>query len=134
VETTESAGERQIICSACLQVLPESLIHVIPYYNNEVGRYVTTYRCEGCWLQSLDETRARLESTEDETEIASAAAFFERHGVFLHEFRRGDPTSIVRKLLVQMIDLLRSTAIRPLIGPFAPANEAHPTPRIEKER
>src|SRR5437870_196932 len=117
VERAKAPQERQVVCSGCLQVLPESLIHVIPCYNNDVGGYVTTYRCEGCWLQSLDETRARLEGTEDEAEVASAAAFFERHGVFLHEFRRGDPALIVRKLLVQMIDRLRSKSIRLLIRP-----------------
>jgi hypothetical protein len=81
---------------------------------------VTIYRCEECWLPALAETRARLESTEDAAEIASAIAFFERHGVFLHESRRGDPLSVVRTMLVRMIDLLQSTAIRPSIGPLQP--------------
>jgi hypothetical protein len=111
-------GERQVMCSACLRVVPEYLIHVIPYYNDDVGRYVTTYRCERCWLPSLHETRTRLERTEDETEIVSAVQFFERHGVILHEFRRGDPIAVVRMMLVRMIDLLRTEAIRPVIGPL----------------
>ena len=123
--TAENQGERQIVCSACLQVVREYLIHVIPFYNGDVGRYVTTYRCERCWLPSLDETRARLELTVDETEIASAVEFFEQHGVILHEFRRGDPIAVVRKMLVRMIDLLRSEAIRPMIGPLEPASEVH---------
>jgi len=119
MQTPEDTEERQVVCSACLQVVAESLIHVIPYHNGHAGRYVTTYRCEACWLPSLEETRARLEGTEDETEIASAVAFFESHGVFLHEHRRGDPVPVVRKMLVRMIDLLRSAAIRPSIGPLA---------------
>jgi hypothetical protein len=124
METTEEPEERQVVCSACFEVVAESLIRVIPYYNADAGRYVTTYRCEECWLASLDETRARLQRTEDETEIASVAALFESHGVFVHEHRRGDPVPAVRKLLVQMIDLLRSGAVRLSIGPLAPANEA----------
>jgi hypothetical protein len=124
METAEEPEERQVVCSACFEVVAESFIHVIPYYNADVGRYVTTYRCEECWLPSLEQTRARLERTEDETEIATAAAFFESHGVFLHEHRRGDPLPVIRKLLVQMIDLLRSGAVRLSIGPLAPANEA----------
>jgi hypothetical protein len=119
----EDHGERQVVCSACLQVVPESLIHVIPYYNDCVGQYVTTYRCERCWVPSLEETCARLERTEHETEIASAVQFFERHGVILHEFRRGDPMAVVRPMLLRMIDLLRSEAIRPLIGPLEPESE-----------
>jgi hypothetical protein len=124
METAEEPREREVVCSACFQLVAESFIHVIPYYNADAGRYVTTYRCEECWLPSLDETRARLERTEDEAEIASAAAFFESHGVFLHEYRRGDPVPVVRKLLVQMIDLLQSAAIRLSIGPLATANDA----------
>jgi hypothetical protein len=124
METADDPEERQIVCSACLQVVAESLVHVIPYYNGDLGRYVTTYRCEACWLPSLEETQALLESTEAETEIASAVAFFESHGVFLHEYRRGDPVPVVRKMLVGMIDLLRSAAIRPSIGRLAPANDA----------
>jgi hypothetical protein len=124
METAEEPEEREVVCSACFQVVAESFIHAIPYCNADAGGYVTTYRCEECRLPSLDETRARLERTEDETEIASAAAFFESHGVFLHEYRRGDPIPVVRKLLVQMLDLLRSGAVRPSIGPLASANEA----------
>jgi hypothetical protein len=117
VGTVEKPDDRQIVCSGCLQVFPESLVHVIPYFNSNVGGYVTTYRCERCWLPSLEETRTRLASTEDETEIASAASFFERHGVILHEFKRGDPAPVVRKMLGRMFDLLRSGVIRLSIGP-----------------
>jgi hypothetical protein len=124
METAEEPQQRQIVCSACFEVVAESFIHVIPYFNTDAGRFVTTYRCEECWLASLEETRARLERTEDETEIATAAAFFESHGVFVHEHRRGDPIPVIRKLLMQMIDLLRSGAVRLSIGPLAPANEA----------
>jgi hypothetical protein len=61
-----------------------------------------------------------LERAEEQAEIASAVAFFERHGLFLHEFRRGDPLPVVRKMLVRMIDLLQSAAIRLSIGPLEP--------------
>jgi hypothetical protein len=118
--TAKKPNDRQILCSGCLQVVPESLVHVIPYFNGDVGGYVTTYRCARCWLPSLEETRTRLANTKDETEIASAAAFFERHGVILHEFKRGDPALVVRKMLGRMFDLLRSGAIRLSIGPAHP--------------
>jgi hypothetical protein len=118
--TAENSEERQVLCSACLQIVPEYLARVIPYYNCVAEVYVTTYRCEECWLPALAETRARLESTEDGAEIASAVAFFERHGVFLYEFYRGDPLSVVRKMLVRVIDQLQSAAIRLSIGPLEP--------------
>jgi len=126
METAGTSAERQILCSGCLDIFPESLITVIPYFNSDAGGYVTTYRCERCWVPSLDETRTRLASTESEAEISSAAILFERHGVVLHEFRRGDPTPVVRKRLGQMLDLLRSGAIRLAIGPLHPPGAAAP--------
>ena len=123
METSEDPNARQVVCSACFQVVAEHLIHVIPAYNADACRFVTTYRCEQCWLPSLEETQARLEATEDEAEIASVAVLFESHGVFVHEFRRGDPVPLVRRILVRMIDMLRSEAIRLSIGPLAPPSE-----------
>jgi hypothetical protein len=111
MEETESE-ERQILCSRCLQVMPESSIRVIPCYNSHVGGYVTSYRCEQCWRASLQETHSRLQSTEDVAEIESLALLFERHRVFLHEFRRGDPIAVVRTLLDRMLDLVESGTIK----------------------
>jgi hypothetical protein len=116
MDLDEKPEDRQILCSGCLQVFPESLIHVIPYFNTSANAYVTTYRCEQCWIPALDETRARLASTRDEAEIASAATLFQRHGIHIHEFMRGDPAPVVQKILLRMVDMLRSEAIRLSIG------------------
>ena len=48
-EEPEDQEERQVVCSGCLQVFPESLVHVIPHFNDSVAAYVTTYRCGECW-------------------------------------------------------------------------------------
>jgi hypothetical protein len=122
--TADEAEPRLIVCSGCLRVFPESFINVIPCFNSDVGGYVTTYRCERCWMPSLEETRSRLAATENEAEISSAAILFERHGVVLHEFKRGDPTPVVRKRLGQMLDLLQSRAIRLAVGPVRPFDVA----------
>jgi hypothetical protein len=123
METDEEPEDRQIVCSRCFRIVPESLIHVLPYFNGDVGGCVTTYRCEACWLPSLDETRARIAKTEDGAEISSLIGCFERHGVFLHEFRRGDPLPVVRALLERMIELVRLGTIRLSVGPLGPASE-----------
>jgi hypothetical protein len=112
MDLDEKPEDRQILCSGCLQVFSESLVHVIPYFNSSGNAYVTTYRCEQCWIPALEETRTRLASTRDEAEIASAATFFQRHGVHIHEFMRGDPAPVVQKILLRMVDLLQSEAIR----------------------
>jgi len=123
---SEDSGERQILCSRCLQVFPESLVHVIPYFNSNVNAYVTTYRCEQCWIPSLEETRTRIAGTQNEAEILSAGAFFQRHGVYIHEFLRGDPNPDVQKILLRMIDLLRSEGLRISIGPDIPSPNPSP--------
>lgn len=124
MEATEDSEERQVLCSVCLQVFPESDIHVIPYFNSSAQGYVTTYRCGACWLPALEETRTQLATTEDEALITSAAAFFQRNGVFLHEALRGDPPPVVRPLLLRMIDLLQSETIRPKVSTVLPRQEA----------
>jgi hypothetical protein len=123
MEIDKEPEGRQIVCSRCFQIVPESLIHVLPHFNGDVGEYVTTYRCATCWLPSLDETRSRITKTEDGAEIASLIGCFERHGVFLHEFRRGAPLPVVRALLERTIELVRLGAIRLSVGPLDPASE-----------
>jgi hypothetical protein len=118
-ENADELVERQVMCSGCFQVVPESRVHVLPFFNTDMGRFVTTFRCEGCWLTALEETRARLAATDDATEIASAAAVF-HPDVFLLEFQRGDPAPVVRELVLRMLDMLRSGAIRLEIGPTQP--------------
>jgi hypothetical protein len=112
----EAPEERQILCSGCLQIFPESLIHVVPHFNSSASAYVTTYRCEQCWIAALEQTRTRLANTEDETEIFSAGAFFRRHGVYVHELLRGDPAPAVKRVLLQLINLLRSGGLKIPIG------------------
>lgn len=135
-EEPDDPEERQIICSGCLQGFPEFLVHVIPYFNNSVNRYVTTYRCEQCWIPALEETRTRLANTQNETEIVSAGAFFQRHGVYIGEFLWGDPKPDVQKILLRMIDLLRSEGLRISIGADIPSPNPSPAelPREGKRR
>ena len=123
MEASDNPEARQVVCSACFQVVAEHLIHVIPAYNTDAGQFVTTFRCEACWLPSLDDTQARLEATEDATEIASAATVFENHNAFVHEFRRGDPLPAVRRILVHLVGMLRSGTLRLSIGPLAPPRD-----------
>jgi hypothetical protein len=105
------------LATRCMKLMPESGVRVMPFFNDDAGSYVTAYRCKSCWTSSLEATRTRLENTDAEIEVASMATFFERYNVVLHEYRRGDGISVVRKRLVQMIDLQGSDAIRLPIGP-----------------
>ena len=93
-------------------IVAESHIHVVPGFNETAGGYVTSYRCDDCWLTTLDETAARLATCEDEEEIASLCIFFERYNIFIFEFRRGDPLPVVRQLLLQTIEMMKTGHIR----------------------
>jgi hypothetical protein len=48
------AEERQFAYSRCFEIVPESLVHVVPGFNDTLGAYVTSYRYEECWLPTLD--------------------------------------------------------------------------------
>jgi len=97
-------------------VFPESQVHVIPFYNETLHNYVTTYRCDSCWLDGLDETRERIELTESNSEVELAAEFFKRHAVFIHEHLRGDPPEEVKRAFLHLIQLVRSGGLKLSIG------------------
>ena len=110
------SDERQVFCSACLQVHPELAIHVFPRDNDDVGGYIAIYHCEQCGMPSLQEARDRIRTTEDLTEVESLARFFQRYGVYLHEFLRGDPMAVVRKLLDRMLVMVEAGNIKLSVG------------------
>lgn len=98
--------ERKVLCSGCLRPISQSLIHALPFFNADAGGYGTTYRCDQCWQLALAETRARIADSDTATQMASAAAVFQGHGIFLHEYLRGDPAPVLRRRLLQMLDLV----------------------------
>jgi hypothetical protein len=115
----DGGGERQVVCSGCMAVVPESHIHVLPWFNDTVGRFVTTFRCRHCAQAAFDDTTRRLEATDDAELVASAAEVFERHGVAVLEYRRGDPPRVVAKILIRLLALLASGVLQLSIGPLA---------------
>src|SRR5260370_14155177 len=116
----EPESDRDVFCSGCYEIFPEPDIHVVPSFNDSAGDFVTSYRCGKCWLSALDDTVARVRSAESLTQLALLAAFFERHSIVLHEFRRGDPMDVVQPLLLQMLELIRTQRVKLRIGPASP--------------
>jgi hypothetical protein len=78
--TSTEAAESMYMCSECFKTVSQAHVHVIPWFNDSLDNYVTTFRCDDHWLSSLDETRAHflanLEHSEDREKFV---AFFERH-------------------------------------------------------
>jgi hypothetical protein len=112
--------DRQVVCSQCLEIVDEPAVHVLPWFNDDMDAFVTTYRCEACWPSSLEQTRARIAATDDWTDLASAAEVLRNHGVFIAEYMRGDTVPVVRQLLLHLIGMLRDGDLRLPIGPDRP--------------
>jgi hypothetical protein len=121
METEEE--DLQYLCSGCLEAFPESQIHILPHFNEGVGRFVTTFRCEACWPQALEDTRTRVTKAEGWDEILSVIDCLEGHNLMLLEFRRGDPFPVVRALLEGVIEKLGREEIRLSPGPLQPRVE-----------
>jgi hypothetical protein len=53
-------GDYVLLCSACFQTSSGKDAHVIPWWNVTMSDFFTTFRCSKCWLESLDETDAKV--------------------------------------------------------------------------
>ncbi|MFY0535820.1 hypothetical protein [Nannocystis pusilla] len=52
--------EPSALCSGCYRPVPASQVRVIPWFNDDLADFVTTFRCGDCVADSLADTRARL--------------------------------------------------------------------------
>jgi hypothetical protein len=114
---------REAICSGCLKLVPEAQTHVLPFFNETLARFVTTYRCDDCWPAALAGSSAHLTASDDADEIGSFADVLAGHKVFIHEYMRGDPAPVVKTMCLRMLDLMESGAVRLSIGPDRPLKD-----------
>jgi hypothetical protein len=114
--------ERQLICSQCWSRGPESRIHVVPYFNNSVRRYVTSFRCDDCVDAALAETIARVRDLDGASEIDTLGDLLRSHGVSVSEWLRGEPLDRLRPVMLGVLDSLRRAEhkLRLRIGATAP--------------
>lgn len=75
----ENQSSYSLLCSACYTPCSGAEAHVIPRWNPEVRRVLTTYRCGNCWLQALSQLRESVTSGEAEV-LSSFCDFLSRHG------------------------------------------------------
>jgi hypothetical protein len=104
--------EMKAVCSACFSAVPVEQTHVQPGYNDTLRAYVTTYRCENCWVAGLAATRARVAACTDPEELSTAVVFFSRYGVAVPGLMPGDPVDVVREKLLALLDQLASGEVR----------------------
>ena len=53
-------GDYMLLCSACYKTCPGKESHVIPWWNVTMSDFFTTFRCNKCWSDSMDETEAKV--------------------------------------------------------------------------
>ena len=117
----EQDDEVQAICSACMNPFPLDQTHVIPHFNDYLNMYVTTYRCESCWLPTLEATRKRLSECTDKPEILTMIEFFERYKIFIKEYKQRKPMPVVKELLIKLLDRLKTGETKlEITGPAIP--------------
>jgi hypothetical protein len=54
-----------MFCSGCFTICSGPSAHVIPWWNDTAEDFLTTFRCERCWLKSLDETFGKITDWDD---------------------------------------------------------------------
>lgn len=104
--------EQQAVCSQCWSRGPRSRIHVVPYFNNSVGRYVASLRCDGCVDAALTETMARARDVDGAGEIDTLGHLLRSHGVLVDEWARGEALDRVRRAMVSVLATLRRPAVQ----------------------
>lgn len=66
------------VCSACYSEHPRTHIRILPAWNEYVQDFVTAYRCDRCWTDTLAWTRLKaVVLTEDTRE--KFCLFLDRH-------------------------------------------------------
>lgn len=97
------------MCSQCYRVVTQEHVHVIPWFNESLNNYVTTFRCDEHWQASLAETRAHfLADAAGSAERAKLIEFFVSHEV---PFR----TTTAAEREHEALDMLTRLANRELV-------------------
>jgi hypothetical protein len=112
--------ERQLLCSGCGAPGPESRMHVIPWFNGTLARYVATFRCGSCVHPALAETIARLRDTDGPADIDGLGELLRQHGIHVHEWLRGDPPEVVRPLMIRIVQMIDAGSMKLALGTTTP--------------
>jgi hypothetical protein len=84
---------------------------VIPRWNPQLSRILTTYRCGNCWLSALSELRA-LVTAGDAAVHQSLCDFLARHGYTKDaEFVRASPAEQRQVYLLKVVDAVEAGVV-----------------------
>jgi hypothetical protein len=104
--TPAEEGEQEVffMCSGCRTPTPAAEIHVIPFWNSDLRRILTTYRCNNCWVAGVEVTRTALNSGDPDV-IPSFCDFMalQRFTKDAENLRNGSPDE-ARRMLNMILD------------------------------
>ena len=112
-EEEAAPGGAQLLCSRCYKLCSGSTAHVIPWWRPDIAQLLTTYRCEQCWLVSLEETRDFVCGPAfDAAARTEFVHFLERHQqASLAADVAGRPHAESIKVLLQFLAQVNSQAV-----------------------
>jgi len=100
-----------LMCSGCYTPCSGAFAHVVPRWNAEWRKVLTTYRCGNCWLEALAELRAAIGSGDADV-WSSFGEFLIRHGYGKDsDSLRAAPFEEQRALLLQVLDAVEAGTI-----------------------
>ena len=99
------------MCSGCHTPCSGTDAHVIPRWNPEWRKVLTTYRCGNCWLAPLAELRAAINSGDAEV-VNSFWEFLIRQGYGKDsDSLRAAPLDEQRTLLLRVVDAVEAGTV-----------------------
>lgn len=99
-------ADAEFMCSADLGVHPHSELHVVPTYNQDLQRYVGSYRCNADWKAALTETRERFAAHPTDDEGAMILQVFLERGVTQDQLRARVAGKAMEKAIPAVLDSL----------------------------
>src|SRR6185436_9000466 len=107
----QESPSHTLLCSGCYSSCSGPEAHVIPWWNADQQSIFTTYRCENCWLASLDDSQQAINS-KDPRVVASFCDFLARQGYEKDANAiRSASTEQAREFLLAVLDAVREKRI-----------------------
>lgn len=97
------AAPSAFVCSSCMKTYPLGEVHVLPWWNRDAQMITTSYRCPGCFADSLRDTREAIDVL-DEARRRSFVDFLRNHHLdaLAHQVA-GDDDATARRVLHELL-------------------------------
>jgi hypothetical protein len=111
LKVSEPTPPYSLLCSGCRNPCAGDDAHVVPGWNPVCEDFLTTYRCSNCWLQALNETRAKIRVLDDELRT-KFCNFLERHGFTDVDIVRQAPLAEASTMIGAFLNAIASEKLK----------------------